>query len=420
MNKAAVPLVILVVLSLVIGITGCGGDGSETPAPTTQPTSTSEPQENVVITIGNLTDKTGPGSAAMAYVDMALADTVEYYNESGLIPGIEVKVIEYDGQFDPSRDIPGYKWLTERGADVIMAFLQITPMTLQPFVNEDKVVLFTATTEYEVLYPPGYVFAMTNLWEDLVYTQFKWIAENDWDYRAKGPAKIGGAGWNDSGSNVTHIAAEEYAKAHPDQFEWVGGYLPEVGTFTWGPEVEALKDCDYVFVPIIMSNFAKEYRTAGYTAKFLAGEAQTSFFGVIADAKLWDEIDGSLFTLSSKWWNEEEGELLNLVKDMMYGNHPDDTEDIMRAGKAYFAVTQVVQMLEIIKAAAEAVGPENVDSQAIYDAAQLFSMRVDGLDRFSFSKTKRTAVDFLAIYEANGVAKDIFRASDWLPVVTEP
>ncbi len=420
MNNAAVPLVILVVLSLVIGITGCGEDGSETPSPTTQPTSTSEPQQNVVVTIGNLTDKTGAGAGAMAFVDMALVDTVEYYNENDLIPGIEVKVIEYDGQFDPSRDISGYKWLRERGADVIMAFLQITPVTLQPIVNEDKVVLFTATTEYEVMDPPGYVFAMTNLWEDLVYTQLKWIAENDWDYGTKGPAKLGGAGWNDPGSNITHIAAKEYAKAHPDQFEWVGGYLPEISTFTWGSEVEALKDCDYIFAPIIMANFAKEYRTAGYTAKFLAGEAQTSFFGVISDAGLWDEIDGSLFTLSSKWWNEEKGELLNLVKDLMNQNHPGDTEDIMRAGKAYFAVTQAVQMLEIIEAAAEAVGPGNIDSQSIYDAAQSFSMTVDGMSRYSFNETKRTAVDYLAIYEANGAAKDIFRASDWLPVVTEP
>lgn len=420
MNKVVVPLVMLVALILVIGTAGCGGDDGETPVPTAQPTSTSEPQKNVVITIGNLTDKTGPGATAMAYVDMGLADTVDYYNENSLIPGIKVKVIEYDGQFDPSRDIPGYEWLKEKGADVIMAFLQITPVTLQPKVNKDKVVLFTATTEQQVLYPPGYIFAMTNLWEELVYTQLKWIVENDWDYRTKGPAKLGGAGWNDPGTNITHIAAEAYAEAHPDQFEWVGGYLTEVATFNWGPEVEALKDCDYIFAPIIMSNFAKEYRTAGYTAKFLAGEAQTSFFGVISDARLWDEIDGSLFTLSTKWWNEEEGELLDLVKDLMHQNRPGDAEDIMRAGKSYFAVTQAVQMLEIIKTAAENVGPENVDSQAIYEAAQSFSMTVDGMSRFSFSETKRTAVDYLAIYEANGAAKDIFRASDWLPVVTEP
>lgn len=411
--------VLAVILLALSSLVGCGGSGEESPEPTVQPTST-EPEQQTVITIGNLTDKTGPGAAAMTYVDMAVADTIDYYNDNHLIPGIEINLIEYDGQFDPSRDIPGYEWLMGRGADVIMAFLQQTPVTLRPRVNEDKVVLFTATTEHDVLYPPGYVFAMTNLWEDLVYTQLKWGAEKDWDYETFGPAKLGAAGWRDPGTSITHAAAEEYARVHPDQFEWVGGYLTDVGTFTWGPEVEALKYCDYIFVPITMANFAREFRSSGYTATFLAGEAQTSFFGVISDADLWDEIDGSLFTLSTRWWNEEEGELLDLVKDLMRQNHPGDTEDIMRAGKSYFAVTQAVQILEIIKAAAEAAGAQDVDSQAIYDAAQSFSMAVDGMVRFSFSETKRTAADYLAIYEADGVARDIFRASDWLPVVTEP
>ena len=70
--------------------------------------------KDVVITIGNLTDVTGPASNALTVITMSLEDTAEYYNKQYLIPGVTFEVITYDGQYDPSRDIPGYEWLMER------------------------------------------------------------------------------------------------------------------------------------------------------------------------------------------------------------------------------------------------------------------------------------------------------------------
>ncbi|MFC2027972.1 ABC transporter substrate-binding protein, partial [Chloroflexota bacterium] len=254
MRLMAIPLTLILILTTLIA---CGGGDDEdkipaaptmTDEPTASPEDTPEPVETVTITIGNLSDKTGPAAQAMHYIDVALADVVNYYNDNNLIPGVELKLEEYDTQFDPGKVRTGYEWLKERGVDVVSSVLPITPEIMRPLIEEDKIVMFTANVDRELLYPPGFLFAFTYLWEETSYTQLKWIAENHWDYEANGPAKIGGAGWNDGSTNLMFDAAEEYADAHLDQFEWVGGHLTNF-TFTWGSEIEALKDCDYIFVP---------------------------------------------------------------------------------------------------------------------------------------------------------------------------
>lgn len=66
------------------------------------------------------------------------------------------------------------------------------------------------------------------------------------------------------------------------------------------------------------------------------------------------------------------------------------------------------------------MGPENLDSQAIYNAAQSFTIDVDGCSH-SFNSTKRTSNDSLAIYEARAAQQDLVRADyNWIPVVYNP
>ncbi len=97
---------LLILMPLLIA---CSGDEQEKPAPSAEPTI--EPAEDIILTIGVITDETGPAASAYIDMDMALADMVKHYNEEDIIPGIELKVITYDGQYDSSKDIPGYEWL---------------------------------------------------------------------------------------------------------------------------------------------------------------------------------------------------------------------------------------------------------------------------------------------------------------------
>ncbi|NQT73014.1 MAG: ABC transporter substrate-binding protein [Chloroflexi bacterium] len=408
-------LLILIMISLVV--IGCNGDG-DTPA--LSPTPETSPVEDVVITIGNLSDLTGPSANPMEYINMALDDLVEYYNENNLIPGVRLEVVTYDGQMDPARDIPGYEWLIEKGADLIFTPIPATPVTLKSRVDSDKVVLFSMAADKDEILPPGYVFNLGTIPQYDAYTLLKWIAENDWDYKTNGPAKVGGVDWNNAHGGALLSAMEEYCSAHPDQFEWEGGYLTNY-SFDWGAEVEALRNCDYVYPGIIMQSFVKQYREAGCTeAKFLGSDTQAAFFVMVDDAQLWDEIDGMFFLKFSRWWNEE-GEIVNLAKKLLYENHPDEAESIIRSGVGYLAMNQIYPMLSIIADAAEVVGPQNLDSQVLYDAATSFVLTTDGVQRLSFGEEKRDAVDAYTMYEARGTDEDIFRLHDeWYPTVRNP
>ena len=83
--------ILLVIVPLAVG---CGGDDDEETVKTTS--ENGEISDTVTITIGNLTDKTGPIANALAVIDMALEDMARYFNEQNLIPGVALEVIHYD------------------------------------------------------------------------------------------------------------------------------------------------------------------------------------------------------------------------------------------------------------------------------------------------------------------------------------
>lgn len=424
LHRAATMVLMFLLLVLLLAA-ACGDDeatpeDNQPPEETAQPTE--EPEEDVTITIGNLTDLTGPAASTGNTITMALEDLVEYFNQQDYIPGVELKVETYDAQLDPSKDIPAYEWLLERGADVIFTIQPATPITLKPRADADQVVLFAATGDLEFLSPPGYVFVVaTSVPQYEAYTLLKWIADNDWDYHANGPARIGGAGWDWGYSNGVFAAMEEYADAHPDQFDWTGGHFTPLGTFVWEPEVQALKDCDYVFVPELMPAFVKEFRNAGYEAKFLGTDVQASRTGLLHDANLWDEINGMLFIRGTRWWNEEE-EMNELPRQLLYENHPGEAESIIHSGNTYLSITNINVMLDLIAKTVESVGAENFDSPALYDVAQSYSMTVEGIEGFfSFSQTKRLSSNYYGIYVANGIEKDLHRVDpEWIPISLGP
>ena len=421
--------IISLLLSLLVG---CDDDGktktpiaTETPtatatiAPTETPTPTQEPIEDVVITIGNISDMTGPGAALFETMNMVLDDMVEYYNEENFIPGVELKVISYDTGYDPAKGIPAYEWLMEKGADLIYVIATPAVAVLASRANDEKVVLFGPSVPDEYLTPPGYVFALGGSTQCDGYTLVKWIAENDPDFPKDRPAKIGGASWADGLSEIYFDAWKDYAETHPDQYEWVGGHVVPLGTLSWAPEVEALKDADYVYANPMPTTFAKEYRAAGYTAKFIGGVAHTAVIGMADDARLWDDIDGELILNITRWWTDE-GPLIELSKELLYKYHPSNAEDIIRMGSPYLGIIMPYQVLEIIRQAVEDVGPENFDTEALYNAAQSFSLTIDGIERFSYSETKRASVNYMVILEARGAEEDLFRVSEWVPIICAP
>ncbi len=431
MNEKRIQLgfIAMTVLSLALSlIVACGGDSdsvtskptgiSTPPASSTSPDTQIPPAEDVTITIGYITDFTGPASTALATLNMLTEDVIDYYNQTDLIPRVTINLVAYDGQYDPSKDIPGYEHLKEQGADVILTQVPHTVTTLKSRVEEDQMMLFSGSASLDDLQPPGYVFSMGTIPRHESFTLLQWIAENDWDYATKGPARIGLAGVSDIYTNSILDAMKKYVEIHPDQFEWVGGHLTGF-TFTWGPEVEALKDCDYLFPPGLMTTFVKELREVGSSAKLIGTDIHLAFLKQVYDASLWDEINEMLFIRGLRWWNEE-GTFIDFTKELLGKNHPDKVQEIMREGSGGLSAQMPYVPVNIIAQAAAEVGPQHINSAALYDAAQSFSLVVDGVERFSFDETKRYLENYLAVYEARGSEEDLFRMSDWIPVAHDP
>jgi len=380
----------------------------------------------VIIRIGQITDLTGISSPSLLPLNYAVEDAAKYYNDKGLIPGVEIKIVTYNEQSDYSRDIPGYDWVRERGAQIVITLLPTTGEMLKTFSEKDKVPLAALGGSMALVEPPGWQFWFNAPPSHEIRTLLKWISENDWDWETKGPAKIGFAAWEAPYQIELEETLEEYCQDYPEQFQWVGGYLVPIGTPTWTGEVEKLKDCDYIVRGAIAQAtgaFARQFEARGYTTTYIGGSAVTSFRGFIVDFCGWEALDGALTTSVCPWWNEPSA-IVDLAKTILDRYRPDEAEEMIHAGTGYLGgFHNMLEILEIVRAAVEEVGDENFDSQAFYNAAMNYEttgpLWEGYYPEWSFTETKRYLADHVMIYEWSAEAEDLVAVSGWLPFVTE-
>ncbi|MFO8010730.1 MAG: ABC transporter substrate-binding protein [Dehalococcoidia bacterium] len=417
---------IMMVLCFVIALvslplmTACGGD-DETPtaSPTKTGEPTTEPPEEVTITIGNLTDKTGAASQAMQVVDMALEDLVRYYNENNFIPNVKMEIIEYDTQYEPARDIPGYEWIMDRGADFIYAGLPTTPIAIKANANRDEVVTFCSSGLEEVGNPPGWLFTINPAFRDVAYGYLGWIAENHWDYEANGPAKLGFMTWATPAFEEFLVGFERYVEEHPEQFVWEGRFLERAGTFTWDEPANGLRDADYVFLPGAgMIPAIKALRDAGSEATLMMTDTHIAFLGMVRDASLVEKFDGTLCELPCRWWNED-AELVNLAKELLveYRGQSELDSQMARGGAYMTSMHMFHGMLEAVKQTVEDVGAENFSSQALYDTLTDFTVDPgEAYEPWAFTETSRYGYDYFRMYEWDSAENDLVSADpEWYP-----
>ena len=124
--------------------------------------------------------------------------------------------------------------------------------------------------------------------------------------------------------------------------------------------------------------------------------------------------------MATRWWGQDDT-LVDLAEQLLYENHPGDAETIMRAGAGYLAMSNLYILVDLIAKTAEAVGPEKLDSQAIYEAAQSYSLTIDGITRFGYSEIKRDGKNYYAVHRASAADKTLVLADDdWVPTVNQP
>ncbi len=407
MKRISKSIIIAVVLILTLSVLISCDEKESSPTPPSKP---------ITVTIGYLGALSS--TATPDYPSMALSDMIEFYNSQRIIPGVEFAEVTYNYYYNPDEEVPGYNNLKQNGADLIFTLYATTAESLKDYAKEDKTVVFSSSVLKEVITPPGYVYGLGTTPENEIYSLLQWIVENDPDFPKDRPARIGGAMWDDDYGHALLAGAEEYATNHSDKYEWVAGYLIDF-LFEWTTEIEALSVCDYILTPAPPSRFIQQYRDAGHTGKLLGTNYHANFLSLIEKAQLWEEADEMLLVMDSAWWNDE-GEWGALVDEVL--NHCNRSfEEGTNESALYLHVMHDLYIIfGVIEDAVMTSGWDGFNSEAIHEAAQSFSIDVDGCPH-SYNETKRVSSDGLAIYEIRGAEKDLFRiGAEWIPVVTEP
>jgi hypothetical protein len=397
----------------------------------------------VTIVIGNMTDLTGVAAPALAPMTDALHDVVDEIN-AGLAPGVQLpagvqlKVVDYNTAFDPTRFVPGYEWLKEQGAQVIVSVFNDCSETLKPLAAADKVAILGMATTIPMIDPPGWVFGFSAPTRWGIKLMLEWIAdqwEADGKYETVGKPTIATVGWNDAWGTDNKEGAEEYCAAHPDEFDYVGSYMAPVGTLTWSGEVSKTLNVDYVQTAangaLMPATFWAQYKQAGGTGINFDTESLSAYKGYITEYCGWPAWDGKLNVQAWGWWNLPDkypGEWTEVkyIKDVLYKYHSKaEADEFFNAGMGYlgggamqlFALQTVVAA---INATVEETGSaENFDGQAYYDTAINYMADWAGAMR-GFTSDRRYAVDEMIVLRWDAAAEDLTMISDgWLSLVHE-
>jgi ABC-type branched-subunit amino acid transport system substrate-binding protein len=378
-------------------------------------------RREVTITIGELTDLTGPASTSTIYLHYALQDTIRYYNEEGLIPGVKLRLTSYDTNYNTARTLLGYYWLKERGAKVLMIPIANDSETAKAFAERDKIPIAAFDTTTYLIEPPGWVFCFSPKAAEQQRFLLKWISDH-WDY-SKGIPKVGFMQWNLVAGVGQQKAFKEYAQAHPDKFDFVYCALPPVGTQSYGAQVGALKDCDYIEVMTLsIGPFIRDYRARGYDrATFISDSSASAFLGLIRDMLGdWEGLDGFLSLYTALPWGEP-NPTVELGEKLLYDYHSaGEAGKIVHSGQNYVGVVPLfLAMLQIIEKAIGEVGAQNFDGQAFYAAALDFEVQFEGYPKYQFTETERCCAHEAAVYKWSAEAEGPVRLSDWLPLAVE-
>jgi ABC-type branched-subunit amino acid transport system substrate-binding protein len=407
LKKAAVALVALVLTAVLLP--GCGG-GSK----------------GATVTIGEIIDLTGPGSPAMRNLHLALQDVIRYFNDEGLIPGVKIKLVSYDDMANPSRAIPGYEWVRERGAKAVVVGYADMSEILKPFAERDEVPLFAQANTRSLLEDPGWLFGLNAPTDLEIMTLLKWISANDWDYDTEGIPRVGFASWSTVEGIATDKAISEYCQAHPDEFDYVAQVFAPQGTMDWTGSVGELKGCDYVYcqgAALAGGAVIKEFAGRGYHTTFIGDSGQASFERFLVDMCGWEALDGLLSTCPAGWWTQP-SQVINVAKELLQKYRSAQAEDIMAAGNTYQGGMQASYVvLEILRDAIAEVGAENIDGQAIYNAAIKYKTEGtiwEGRPQSGYTETHRYIVGAVEVYEWSAANEDLVRVADWQTLVEQP
>jgi len=364
MNKKSSKLaLVMLVITLLVALplfSGCGDEDKD------------EGPEGKEVTIGIMLDFSGPAGDQGRRNSRLWKDMIEYTNLYDPIVDaqgnkITLKVVEFDNEYDPGKTMIGYTGFLDQGVDLLVCSYPQDGEILKDRLAEDKIPMYIGGPSITCLEPPGYIFSMASPSRNQVEFFLKWLSTEEWDYQTMGrKPKVGAFGWDMTVSWERVDWAEAWVGDHPDEFEWIGSEIAAYGTTNWLREAERLKDADYLIVGTVgpgVSTFVNQARTLGFEGVFVVDWPQVAFWDTYVEACTPESLEGSIFGSNSPFYWEDSPTSEN-IRTVLGAVDPEMIPDTLNV-----VVNSVRIPIECVRAAAQAVGAENVDGEAIYQAS---------------------------------------------------
>ncbi len=194
-----------------------------TQAPSTPKPAPATPKPDVKpvsMTVGIVSDLTGPTASGAIGDNWGIEDYFKFANETNYVPGAKFDTIFYDNRFDVGRTLNGYELMKTRKAQAVWIQMTGAAMALAPKAAGDKMVILVPGPP-KVLYPPSWAFSAEASYADGAAAAFEWIAQ-DWKAQGKaGKPKMGWLTWDAdygySGIIVNWYAVEKGIEVLPNE-----------------------------------------------------------------------------------------------------------------------------------------------------------------------------------------------------------
>jgi len=345
---------------------------------------------------------------------------LEYINTEDPIEGVTLKLLTYDSESTSEQAIPGYQWLEQQGAKFIaVTDTEVVP-TLKSTVDTDKFPVFMCSGTKIATQEPGYVFPIPMIFYDQVQPLMKYIMD-EWDYTANpsGP-KIGLFGWNLEYGTDRRDAIEDYIENNPGKFADDEAVIRLVSTDTTNfvNEVEALKDCDYIFAGATatgMASFMGLMRSSGYNDPvFCFLGSDTGFMSIYAateDGR--NNIDGTLWASDAGYYKVDDNEIAALSRYLIDDYFPAGVVGITPGMTTL--VASLLVPIDILRTAASLVDdPEDITGELINYVATTMTFDYEDFPMADYSDDNRALLTSVMIYQYSAADNDWSSVSEWI------
>ena len=376
--------------------------------------STAAAADKPVIVIGHMPHFTGAYGATQAAFAPAQDDAIEWANKVNYVPGAELKLLWVDGGTDPAKSMAGFKKMVAGKPKPALIIGESTAIgtALVKWHAKAKVPDIEGGMSLAMINPPSWTFCQPPPYDAQFAAWVDYFLNNVWKENRK--PKFAWLTWdNPFGRAPMTDRAKAYLKSKG--IETVAEeFIPNVPSNTTA-QVMRLKasGADFTFggmYPSALAVVLKDMERVGLTGKLTIGMSYACNLGELI--KYVGPLANGVHITGINTLISEAPEKCPMVMEMYKKNNRDANLWGYLNAWSKFAIA-----LEAVRMAAEKVGPDKVDGEAVYEALT----RMNNFDALgmsppvSYSETRRVgmdSVDIQVIDNLKTVSRGYFKAPD--------